>query len=35
LDPEPVPVRIDIEPLASGGVDLPEQSGTGVRQVSR
>jgi ubiquinol-cytochrome c reductase cytochrome b subunit len=35
LEPEPVPVRIDVEPLVSGGNDLPEQSGTGVRQVTR
>jgi ubiquinol-cytochrome c reductase cytochrome b subunit len=35
LDPEPVPVRIDIEPLANGGVQEPEPSPTGVRQVTR
>ena len=35
LDPEPVPVRIDIEPLNTGGVRQPESSPTGVRQVSR
>ncbi len=35
LDPEPVPVRIDIEPLSNGGTREPESSPTGVRQVSR
>ena len=35
LDPEPVPVRIDIEPLSNGGIREPESSPTGVRQVSR
>jgi ubiquinol-cytochrome c reductase cytochrome b subunit len=36
LDPEPVPDRIDIEPLANGGRELePEPSPTGVRQVTR
>ncbi len=35
LDPEPVPVRIDIEPLGNGGPLMPESSPTGVRQVTR
>jgi len=36
LEPEPVPVRIDTEPLGSAsGIDLPEQSGTGVREITR
>ncbi|MBV8462316.1 MAG: ubiquinol-cytochrome c reductase cytochrome b subunit [Acidimicrobiales bacterium] len=35
LHPEPVPVRIDIEPLENGGVRVPESSPTGVRQVTR
>ncbi len=35
LDPEPVPVRIDIEPLSNGGAIVPESSPTGVRQVTR
>jgi ubiquinol-cytochrome c reductase cytochrome b subunit len=35
LDPEPVPVRIDIEPLSNGGDRQPEPSPTGVRQVTR
>jgi quinol---cytochrome-c reductase cytochrome b subunit len=35
LDPEPVPVRIDIEPLSNGGIREQESSPTGVRQVSR
>ena len=35
LDPEPVPVRIDIEPLSNGGIREPESSPTGVRQVTR
>ena len=35
LDPEPVPTRIDIEPLSNGGVRQPESSPTGARQVSR
>ena len=35
LDPEPVPVRIDIEPLSNGSTREPESSPTGVRQVSR
>ena len=35
LDPEPVPVRIDIEPLSNGGTREPESSPTGVRQVTR
>ena len=36
LDPEPVPVRIDIEPLSGiGGTRVPESSPTGVRQVTR
>ena len=35
LDPEPVPVRIDIEPLSNGGITEPESSPTGVRQVTR
>jgi ubiquinol-cytochrome c reductase cytochrome b subunit len=35
LDPEPVPARIDIEPLGNGGVRQPESSPTGVRQVTR
>jgi len=35
LDPEPVPVRIDIEPLSNGGIRQPESSPTGARQVSR
>jgi hypothetical protein len=35
LDPEPVPVRIDIEPLNTGGIRQPDSSPTGARQVSR
>jgi ubiquinol-cytochrome c reductase cytochrome b subunit len=35
LGPEPVPARIDIEPLSNGGPLLPESSPTGVRQVTR
>jgi hypothetical protein len=35
IDPEPVPVRIDIEPLENGGERPPEPSPTGVRQVTR
>ncbi len=35
LDPEPVPVRIDIEPLSNGDTREPESSPTGVRQVTR
>jgi hypothetical protein len=35
IDPEPVPVRIDIEPLTNGGIRQPESSPTGARQVSR
>jgi ubiquinol-cytochrome c reductase cytochrome b subunit len=35
LDPEPVPVRIDVEPLSNGGIREPESSPTGVRQVTR
>ena len=36
LDPEPVPDRIDLEPLeVNGEVTLPEPSPTGVRQVTR
>src|SRR5580692_498639 len=35
LDPEPVPVRIDIEPLENGGERQLETSPTGVRQVTR
>jgi ubiquinol-cytochrome c reductase cytochrome b subunit len=36
IDPEPVPVRIDIEPLSgNGGARVPESSPTGVRQVTR
>ncbi len=36
LDPEPVPERIDIEPLVNGGRERePEPSPTGVRQVTR
>jgi len=35
LDPEPVPVRIDIEPLGNGEILQPEVSPTGVRQVTR
>ncbi len=35
LEPEPVPVRIDIEPLGNGGTREPESSPTGVRQVTR
>src|SRR5215469_7764278 len=35
LHPEPVPVRIDIEPLSNGGERQPEPSPTGVRQVTR
>jgi ubiquinol-cytochrome c reductase cytochrome b subunit len=35
IDPEPVPVRIDIEPLENGGDRQPEPSPTGVRQVTR
>src|SRR5580704_7762502 len=31
LDPEPVPTRIDIEPLSNGGLHVPESSPTGVR----
>ncbi len=35
LTPEPVPARIDIEPLNGGGPRQPESSPTGVRQVTR
>jgi ubiquinol-cytochrome c reductase cytochrome b subunit len=35
IDPEPVPVRIDIEPLANGDGRESEPSPTGVRQVTR
>ena len=35
LDPEPVPARIDIEPLGDGPVRQPASSPTGVRQVTR
>jgi ubiquinol-cytochrome c reductase cytochrome b subunit len=35
LDPEPVPVRIDIEPLSNGGIRETESSPTGARQVTR
>ncbi len=35
LDPEPVPVRIDIEPLSNGAAREPASSPTGARQVSR
>jgi len=35
IDPEPVPVRIDIEPLENDGERQPETSPTGVRQVTR
>jgi ubiquinol-cytochrome c reductase cytochrome b subunit len=35
IDPEPVPTRIDIEPLSNGGAHVPESSPTGVRQVTR
>jgi len=35
LDPEPVPVRIDIEPLSNGSTREPASSPTGVRRVSR
>jgi ubiquinol-cytochrome c reductase cytochrome b subunit len=35
LDPEPVPVRIDIEPLSNGDAREQESSPTGVRQVTR
>ena len=36
LHPEPVPDRIDVEPLSNGGRQLePESSPTGVRQVTR
>jgi hypothetical protein len=35
IDPEPVPERIDIEPLSNGGVREPASSPTGVRQVTR
>jgi ubiquinol-cytochrome c reductase cytochrome b subunit len=35
IDPEPVPVRIDIEPLENGGERQPVPSPTGVRQVTR
>jgi len=35
LDPEPVPLRIDIEPLGNGGTQEPKSSPTGVRQVTR
>ena len=36
LEPEPVPRRIDIEPLGNGGpAHVPESSPTGVRQVTR
>jgi ubiquinol-cytochrome c reductase cytochrome b subunit len=35
LDPEPVPVRIDIEPLTNGGTPVPQSSPTGARQVTR
>jgi ubiquinol-cytochrome c reductase cytochrome b subunit len=34
-DPEPVPDRIDIEPLENGGLRQPQSSPTGVRQVTR
>jgi hypothetical protein len=35
LDPEPVPARIDVEPLGNGDLRQPESSPTGVRQVTR
>jgi ubiquinol-cytochrome c reductase cytochrome b subunit len=35
IDPEPVPVRIDIEPLGNGDGRQTEPSPTGVRQVTR
>jgi ubiquinol-cytochrome c reductase cytochrome b subunit len=35
MDPEPVPVRIDIESLENDGERQPETSPTGVRQVTR
>jgi ubiquinol-cytochrome c reductase cytochrome b subunit len=35
IDPEPVPVRIDIESLENDGERQPETSPTGVRQVTR
>jgi ubiquinol-cytochrome c reductase cytochrome b subunit len=35
LDPEPVPARIDIEPLENGDLREPESSPTGHRQVTR
>ena len=35
LDPEPVPARIDIEPLSNGDTREPQSSPTGVRQVTR
>ncbi|HVB91410.1 MAG TPA: ubiquinol-cytochrome c reductase cytochrome b subunit [Acidimicrobiales bacterium] len=35
LHPEPVPVRIDIEPLRAGSSAASESSPTGVRQVNR
>jgi ubiquinol-cytochrome c reductase cytochrome b subunit len=35
LDPEPVPVRIDIEPLADAEIRQAQVSPTGVRQVTR
>jgi ubiquinol-cytochrome c reductase cytochrome b subunit len=37
LHPEPVPTRIDIEPLVNGATagDIPESSPTGARQVTR
>jgi ubiquinol-cytochrome c reductase cytochrome b subunit len=34
-EPEPVPDRIDIEPLGNGDLRQPESSPTGVRQVTR
>ncbi|HEY1653290.1 MAG TPA: cytochrome bc complex cytochrome b subunit [Acidimicrobiales bacterium] len=35
IDPEPVPDRIDIEPLENGNERQPEPSPTGMRQVTR
>jgi ubiquinol-cytochrome c reductase cytochrome b subunit len=35
LHPEPVPARIDIEPLANGATPVAESSPTGARQVTR
>jgi ubiquinol-cytochrome c reductase cytochrome b subunit len=35
LHPEPVPARIDVEPLGNGDAREPESSPTGVRQVTR